>query len=161
MAVNLSKLRLETSINSVMKSHSIFPRFFLIEFILIFLAERSFCESQEERTEREALCGLAPTLTGSFPWYVILKLEILLDPGGSSTKELYTGTLVSNRFVATAAEIFDVESDLDDPAQWKAFPGAYGFHAEEIANLKTTDWIDVSRIEIHPLYRGYLSDEKQ
>ena len=144
-----------------MKSHSIFPRFFLIEFILIFLAEQSFCESHEERTEREALCGLAPTLTGSFPWYVILKLEILLDPGGSSTKELYTGTLVSNRFVATAAEIFDVESDLDDPAQWKAFPGAYGFHAEEIANLKSTDWIDVTRIEIHPLYRGYLSDDKQ
>ena len=144
-----------------MKSHSIFPRFFLIEYILIFFAEKRFCESQEERTEREALCGLAPTLTGSFPWYVILKLEILLDPGGSSTKELYTGTLVSNRFVATAAEIFDVESDLDDPAQWKAFPGAYGFHAEEIANLKTTDWKDVSRIEIHPLYRGYLSDEKQ
>ena len=161
MAVNLSKLRLETSINSVMKSHSIFPRFFLIEFILIFFVEQRFCESQEERTEREALCGLAPTLTGSFPWYVILKLEILLDPGGSSTKELYTGTLVSNRFVATAAEIFDVESDLDDPAQWKAFPGAYGFHAEEIANLKSTDWIDVTRIEIHPLYRGYLSDDKQ
>ena len=161
MAVNLSKLQLQTSINSVMKSHSTFPHFFLIEFILIFFAERRFCESQGERTEREALCGLSPTRTGSFPWYVILKLEILLDPGGSSTKEFYTGTLVSNRFVVTAAEIFDVESDRDEPEQWKAFPGAYGFHAAEIANLRSTDWIDVTRIEIHPLYRGYLSDEKQ
>ena len=94
------------------------------------------------------------------PWFVLLRFKAR-DSGGAAHVELdYTGTLISRGYVLAAAEIFDEErlhdsTDRDprDENNWKALPGAR--HIENLDTFKSNEWIDIKRIEIHPLYDGF------
>ena len=73
------------------------------------------------------------------------------------TFSYYTGSLISNRYVVTAAENFDDEyTEVDffkkSPRYWKALPGV--FDVDNIASYQTSQWKDISKIDIHPLYKG-------
>ena len=94
-----------------------------------------------------------------YPWYVGLRLII------GSEKYYFTGTLISNSYVVTAASTFDkdplsiwTESDWKDKQYWAALPGAYNIpNIEEynpFGHYFTADWSDIIRIEIHPLYNS-------
>ena len=129
--------------------------------VVIFLIDKGFCESEEEREERERYCGIPHDLDAqTYSWLVALKFQAG-DPGGSQVTVYYTGTLISNRYVVTAAENFDAEetafeSEWQNERYWAALPGV--FRIDDIANYQSSDWIDINRIEIHPLYKGVWSN---
>ena len=112
-------------------------------------------------------CGRVPNGEDSSwktdPWFVLLRFQAR-DSGGAAHVELdYTGTLISRGYVLAAAEIFDEEAGHDsrdrdprDENNWKALPGAR--HIENLDTFKSDEWIDIRRIEIHPLYDGYCID---
>ena len=112
-------------------------------------------------------CGRVPNGEDSSrktdPWFVLLRFQAR-DSGGAAHVELdYTGTLISRGYVLAAAEIFDEPTDHDsrdrdpmDENNWKALPGAR--HIENLDTFKSDEWIDIRRIEIHPLYDGYCID---
>ena len=120
-----------------------------------------FSETLKEKENREKYCGLKPKNFNNvlYPWYVGLRLII------GSEKYYFTGTLISNSYVVTAASTFDkdplsiwTESDWKDKQYWAALPGAYNIpnidEYSPFGHYFTADWSDIIRIEIHPLYNS-------
>ena len=137
--------------------------FLLVIFIFIDLCA---CETEDEKEKRERYCGHKPEKWQwvEHPWYVALRLTID-DTGGSQAIFYYTGTLISNRFIVTAASTFDAEpgqppDSWRNEQTWAALPGAYNIpHIEEYRPFggpngyyRNSDWEEIIRIEIHPLY---------
>ena len=63
------------------------------------------------------------------------------------------GTLISDRHVVTAAEIFN-EIEYEDSSRqaedWEALPGAHLI--DDLDNFQSADWTDITSIELHPKY---------
>ena len=115
----------------------------------------SIFDDGSEEKQREKYCGIPPDLhTQTYSWLVALRYT-KVDSYGNVYAKYYTGTLISNRFVVTAAENFDSEDPLHDVTKklyrnWKAYPGVFG-----IVDVETTEARfnhEISRIDIHPLY---------
>ena len=94
------------------------------------------------------------------PWFVLLRFKARDAGGAAHVEQDYTGTLISRGYVLAAAEIFDEEAGHDsrdrdpkDENNWKALPGAR--HIGNLDTFHSREWIDIRRIEIHPLYDGY------
>ena len=94
------------------------------------------------------------------PWFVLLRFQARAAGGAAHVELDYTGTLISRGYVLAAAEIFDEPTDHDsrdkdprDENNWKALPGAR--HIRNLDTFHSREWIDIRRIEIHPLYDGY------
>ena len=94
------------------------------------------------------------------PWFVLLRFKARDAGGAAHVEQDYTGTLISRGYVLAAAEIFDEEAGHDsrdkdpkDENNWKALPGAR--HIENLDTFKSNEWINIKRIEIHPLYDGF------
>ena len=122
-------------------------------------------ESETELKKREKICGMIPSskLT-KFPWMATLR-QHSEDQHGSTQLVYRTGTIVSNKFIVTSAEIFS--AGTPDPDAWKAAPSALGVThtptnvfcnvvmAEFVGNVREYHpdrWIPVISIVIHPLY---------
>ena len=131
---------------------------YLFLFALV-LIEYCFGETKEERQNRKKYCGLAPQKFPSFlyPWYVGLRVSI------GSEKFYYTGTLISNSYVVTSASNFDAannkaQSDWENLQNWAALPGAYNIpdikQFSPFGHYYITDWSEIIRKEIHPLYNS-------
>ena len=98
------------------------------------------------------------------PWFVLLRLQV------SDKAKQFTGTLISSRYVVTAAETFYETkpigiNDAKNPENWKALTGAR--HIEDVTNVvnivESNDWIGISRIDIHNLFDrlGYTADNNR
>ena len=63
------------------------------------------------------------------------------------------GTLISDRHVVTAAEIFN-ENEYDGSSKfaedWEALPGAHLI--DDLDNFQSPNWTDITSIELHPKY---------
>ena len=97
----------------------------------------------------------------SHPWFVLLKFQV------PDFYRQFTGTLISSRYVLTAAETFYETQPQDfftasNPENWKALPGAR--HFEDVLFYDNSDeWIEIATINIHnkfqggyTAYRGYV-----
>ena len=132
--------------------------------------DSSFYESESDRKERKAKCGMFVSGTNhpGYPWFAALKQEVInLENGAKLTKIFRGGTIVSKIYIVTAAEIFITEdTELEEawrqPDAWQAIPIAeigYTTHIQTY-NPDPTDpdyeklfkWINVINIDIHPEY---------
>ena len=105
-----------------------------------------------EEWTRETLCGRTPDGAHfswkSHPWFVALRYN-----ADNSQKDFYTGTLISNMHIVTAAEIFP--KDRRDANKWSALPGAYNIdniNTWVTSNLFGSNWAEINSISIHPSY---------
>ena len=119
------------------------------------LIQIKHCLSETQEEIREKYCGVKPQNFPSvlYPWYVALRLTL------NSEKSYYSGTLISNGYVVTAASIFDTSWY---PPNWAALPGAYNIPDIAVhspfGHYFTADWGGVLRIEIHPSYKVQSND---
>ena len=119
----------------------------------LFNCSPSCCKpSALEEWTRETLCGRTPNGAHfswkTHPWFVALRYR-----ADNSQKEFYTGTLISNMHIVTAAEIFP--EDRRDAKKWFALPGAYNIDNIDTwvtSNLFGSDWAKIKSIAIHPSY---------
>ena len=118
--------------------------------------------SLSEKKMLERYCGKTPEGPNNkwktHPWFVALRFS----RDNTNNKLHFAGTLISNRYVVTAAEIFFRDGTEDrhrmDERMWTALPGAN--RVDDIGNYKSGDWTDITSIDIHPSYKGYLTDTK-
>ena len=94
----------------------------------------------------------------SHPWFVLLKLQV------PDFYRQFTGTLISSRYVVTAAETFFETKPEDfntasNPENWKALPGARHFEDIEFVDNSNPDWMEIAKIDIHNMFQeGYIAD---
>ena len=103
-----------------------------------------------------------------YPWFAALKQQVINpDTGNEEPKIFRGGTIVSKKYIVTAAQIFHTErTELEEawkqPDAWQAIPIAeigYRTHIQTY-NPDPTDpdyeklfkWINVINIDIHPEY---------
>ena len=103
-----------------------------------------------------------------YPWFAALKQEVINPENGAKLTKIFRGgTIVSKKYIVTAAEIFYTErTELEEawrqPDAWQAIPIAeigYRTHIQSY-NPDPTDpdyenlfkWINVIDIDIHPEY---------
>ena len=145
---------------------------FLTLLLSIYFSD-SIYESKSERKERLSKCGVLPsysshTVQPGYPWFAALKQQVINpDTGNEEPKIFRGGTIVSKKYIVTAAEIFYTErTELEEawrqPDAWQAIPIAeigYRTHIQTY-NPDPTDpdyeklfkWINVINIDIHPEY---------
>ena len=89
----------------------------------------------------------------TYPWFVALRYS---DDGedftDNSQKVYFTGTLISNLHIVTAAEIF---KNRRDEKKWLAKPGAHKKSNQNLIdtwNQLGTTWIAITSIAVNPLY---------
>ena len=90
------------------------------------------------------------------PWFVLLRFS------RNNLVQHFTGTLVSDRYVVTAAEIFYSEDTAENRLNennWKALPGANHFDDIDSFDFVSGDWTDILAIEINPLYNRAQNTE--
>ena len=91
------------------------------------------------------------------PWFVLLRFQ-----SRNNLVQHFTGTLVSDRYVVTAAEIFysqDTAENRLNENNWKALPGANDFEDIDNFDFVSGDWTDILAIEINPLYNRAQNTE--
>ena len=76
----------------------------------------------------------------------------------NSQKTYFTGTLISNLHIVTAAEIFHDRSRRDE-TKWLALPGAHKIANQNQIDIWNqfgenlpTEWIAITSIAVNPLY---------
>ena len=124
---------------------------------IIFLISLSECSSDL----RKCICGVKNVDTegqGSiqnYPWLVAIRRKV--KPFNSPHYNFYTGTLVSDQFVVTAANVFDDEDDLtksvDDATLFEAKPGALDWEA---TSSNFVNWRPIEEILIHPFFKNEM-----
>ena len=122
---------------------------------IIFLVSLSECSS-DLKNLRKCICGVKNIDTegqGSiqnYPWLVAIRRKV--KPFTSPHYNFYTGTLVSDQFVVTAANVFDHEEEkrsIDNVDLFEAKPGAKDWE-ETSDNL--VGWRPIEMIWIHPYF---------
>ena len=92
-----------------------------------------------------------------YPWFAALKQEVINPENGQKLTRIFRGgTIVSKKYIVTAAEIFYTEdTELREawkqPDAWQVIP-AFELGYKNI-KLETLKWIDVISIESHPKYK--------
>ena len=129
----------------------------------------SFYESKSERKERINKCGLISPHSSQpgYPWFAVLKQQVINpETGNKLPKIFHGGTIVSKKFIVTAARIFYTEdTELREawkqPDAWQVIPAfETGYRNIKRYNPDPADpdyenlfkWINVISIDIHPEY---------
>ena len=112
------------------------------------------CSPDFERWSRDTFCGRTPDPPNDWkthPWFVALRYR-----ADNSQKAYFTGTLISNLHIVTAAEIFN---NRRDEKKWFALPGAHKIANQNQIDIWNqfgenlpTEWIAITSIAINPLY---------
>ena len=111
-------------------------------------------------------CGLVSPHSSQpgYPWFAVLKQQVINpETGHKLPKIFHGGTIVSKKFIVTAAEIFytddtELEEAWKQPDAWQVIPA----FETGYKNIKRYDpdpddgnmfkWINVISIDIHPEY---------
>ena len=146
-----------------MKLNHLFPP-------LMILISMSECLTTDMR---KCICGVKntdttvvgmPSVTQSYPWLVAIRRKAappphLHLPVGEQYYKFYTGTLVSDQFVVTAANVFDDEDDLtksvEDATLFEAKPGALDWEATSSNFVR---WRPIEEILIHPFFKNEMME---
>ena len=110
------------------------------------------CSPDYQRWSRDTFCGRTPDPPNDWkthPWFVALRYR-----ADNSQKTYFTGTLISNLHIVTAAEIFHDRSRRDE-TKWLALPGAHKKGYQNLIdtwNQLGTTWIAITSIAVNPLY---------
>ena len=123
--------------------------------------DSSFYESESERKERKAKCGMIASGTNhpGYPWFAALKQEVINPENGAKLTKIFRGgTIVSKIYIVTAAEIFITEdTELEEawrqPDAWQAIPVAEIGYKNIKGDENLDKWNNVIKIDIHPLYQ--------
>ena len=108
------------------------------------------CSPDYQRWSRDTFCGRTPDPPNDWkthPWFVALRYR-----ADNSQKVYFTGTLISNLHIVTAAEIF---KNRRDEKKWLAKPGAHKKSNQNLIdtwNQLGTTWIAITSIAVNPLY---------
>ena len=99
------------------------------------------------------------TVQPGYPWFAALKQQVINpDTGNEEPKIFRGGTIVSKKYIVTAAEIFYTErTELEEawrqPDAWQAIPVAEIGYKNIKGDENLDKWNNVIKIDIHPLYQ--------
>ena len=141
--------------------------FFIKCIITLIFVFTNFVKCEHE-DEEDCECGIVGGNPNQFPWYVSLRITVEVPrksprarPDQTTHTTYHTGTLVSSKFILTAANIF--QGGRDNPETWAALPAAYILDVEDIGSIDDARWLEINKIFIHFLFgqRLWEADENK